>query len=227
MSNLADNKLYKVWYAMNYRCYDKKSNSYSNYGARGITVCDEWRKDFKTFESWALNNGYSEGLSIERINVNGNYCPENCTWATHLEQCNNMRRNIFVTYLGKTKTLAQWSREMNRTYESRRDSYYRGTFPPTEENAHRRRNKLIEYDGKRLTMKEWAVELNVSYASIKAKVKRGTFPPTDKNAHKRKNKLISYNGEALTMKEWSVKLGITYNALKNRVYRRQFSPQND
>ncbi len=227
MSNISDSKLYKVWYAMKSRCYNVNYKTYRHYGGRGITICDEWLDSFQVFETWALNNGYEEGLSIERIDVNGNYCPENCTWATQMEQCNNMRRNIYVTYLGKTQTLAQWARELSRCYESVRDSYLRGTFPPTEENAYRRRNKTIEYQGKCLTMKQWAEELSVPYCSIKHRVKRGTFPPTDENAHKRRNKQITYQGESLTMKQWSEKLGITYNALKNRVIRGQFPPKEN
>ena len=226
MSNLADDNLYKVWYAMKYRCYNPKCNMYPNYGQRGITVCSEWLSDYYTFRAWALSNGYAEGLSIERIDVNGNYCSENCTWATQEEQCNNMRRNIRITYLGRTQTLARWAKELNINYDALRERYKRGTFPPTEENAHRRRNKLIEYQGKSLTMVQWAAELGVAYESIKQKVKRGTFPPTEENAYKRRNKLITYQGESLTMMQWADKLGVSYSTLKHRVERGQFPPKD-
>lgn len=227
MSNLADNKLYKVWYSMKYRCYNPKSNSFKYYGARGISVCNEWFNDFRAFELWAFSNGYAEGLSIDRIDVNGNYCPENCRWSTKIEQCNNMRRNILITYLGKTQTLAQWARELGRQYESLKDSYRRGTFPPTEENAHRRRNQPINYQGKSLTLKQWAEELGVDYCTLKQKRQRGTFPPTEENAYRRRNKLITYNGFSLTMRQWSEKLGIPYSTIKKRVAKGIFPPTNE
>lgn len=223
----AGTKLYYVWNAARSRCFNPKDKGYKNYGGRGVTMCDEWANDFGSFQQWAYQNGYEEdkGLTIDRIDNNGNYCPENCRWVDQMTQCNNMRRNVYVTYMGKRQTLAQWARELNRQYESLRDSYYNGTFPPTKENAHRLRNKLIEYQGKRLTMKQWAEELNVDYSSIKHRVKRGTFPPTEENAHKRRNKLITYKGKSLTMNQWANELGITYNALKNKVYRGQFPPK--
>lgn len=104
-------KLYGVWKAMLERCYEPKTERYPIYGGRGIEVCDEWRKDFKVFYDWALSHGYSYGLTLDRIEVNGAYCPENCRWVTRIEQQNNMRTNHFVTFKGQTKTIAEWSRE--------------------------------------------------------------------------------------------------------------------
>lgn len=111
--HLGKTRLYSIWKHIITRCYDTKSDHYHIYGARGITVCDEWRNDFLAFREWSLYNGYTDELSIDRIDVNGNYCPENCRWATRKEQQRNMRTNRYVTYRGETKLLVEWCEELN------------------------------------------------------------------------------------------------------------------
>ena len=102
-------RVYKSWQSMKDRCLNKNNPAYKNYGDRGITICDEWLD----FENFLKDMGERlKGKSIDRINNNGNYCKENCQWATQKEQNNNTRTNIFLTYKNKTQTMSQWAKEL-------------------------------------------------------------------------------------------------------------------
>ena len=98
--------------SMKSRCYDTKDRNYKNYGGRGITICDEWLKDKNSFIKWALENGYEKRKSIDRIDVNGNYEPSNCRWATTSEQARNTRRNVFIKYNGETYIITDLSKKL-------------------------------------------------------------------------------------------------------------------
>lgn len=103
-------KLYDVWCAAKARCNNPKNKNYKHYGGRGIKVCDEWENSFQAFYEWAMANGYKEGLSIDRIDNDGNYEPANCRWVTQEEQCNNRRTSHKLTYEGETHTITEWSK---------------------------------------------------------------------------------------------------------------------
>lgn len=105
-------RIYHIYRGIKSRCYDKNCNGYKNYGGRGITVCDEWLNDFMNFYNWSMDNGYDDTLSIDRIDVNGNYEPSNCRWADLKVQANNKRNNVYLTYNGKTQTISQWAEEL-------------------------------------------------------------------------------------------------------------------
>lgn len=103
-------KLQRVYSTMKERCYNPNHVKYKNYGARGITICEEWRKSFSNFRDWAYANGYQEGLSIDRIDNNKGYCPENCRWVSMLVQANNKTTNRIIEINGETHTMSEWSR---------------------------------------------------------------------------------------------------------------------
>ena len=109
-------KLYTVLKGMKRRCYNKNEKAYKNYGQRGIKICNEWLNSFQSFYDWAINNGYKEGLTIDRINNNGNYEPSNCRWITNKKQQNNRNDNCYITYKNQTHTLAEWSEIFNIRY---------------------------------------------------------------------------------------------------------------
>ena len=117
--------LYCSWECMKARCNNPHNIGYHNYGGRGIRVCDDWN-NFVNFQEWALENGYEEGLTIEREDVNGNYEPNNCHWATKLEQANNRRTCNMITYFDETHSLKDWCRILNLPYKVIHTRIYRG-----------------------------------------------------------------------------------------------------
>ena len=106
-------RLYNIWHGMKRRCYKEYDEFYHLYGGRGISVCDEWKNSFESFRDWALEHGYSDKLSIDRIDVNGNYEPSNCRWATQREQCNNTNHNKIVEYHGEKGVCESMCRKLN------------------------------------------------------------------------------------------------------------------
>ena len=106
-------RLYQIWNSMKQRCSNPKAISYKYYGARGVTVCQEWLNSFQAFYDWAIANGYADNLSIDRRNANGNYCPENCRWTTVKEQQNNTSYNRLITYGEETHNITQWAEILN------------------------------------------------------------------------------------------------------------------
>lgn len=111
--NLRNTKLYNNWDNIKKRCYAKTDYHYKWYGKRGITICDEWKNDFKAFYDWAMANGYEEDLTIDRIDVNGNYEPNNCRWISIQKQQQNKRSNHYITYKNQTKCIAEWAKIYN------------------------------------------------------------------------------------------------------------------
>lgn len=122
---MSRDRVYWSWQHMKDRCYNYNNPKYKDYGARGIAVCDEWLNS-QVFIDWALANGYRESLTLDRIDVSGNYEPTNCRWATPKEQANNRRHNLRITHQGKTKTLYEWAREKGLSVNTVRARWYRG-----------------------------------------------------------------------------------------------------
>lgn len=112
-----DSRLYGVWCAMKRRCYNHAVPEYRLYGGRGITVCEQWKEDYGAFMKWSLASGYDPeagrgGCTLDRIDCDGNYSPENCRWITQEEQMNNVRYNHRETYHGETHTIAEWGKKL-------------------------------------------------------------------------------------------------------------------
>lgn len=110
---LSYHRLHRIWSNMKFRCNNANDDRYDDYGGRGIAVCKEWQESFEVFCKWALKNGYDKNLTLDRIDVNGNYEPSNCRWITMFDQMGNMRKNVHITYKGETKHLSEWCRILN------------------------------------------------------------------------------------------------------------------
>lgn len=134
-------RLYKIWSRMIWRCERPSYKFYKDYGGRGITVCPDWHS-FKRFKEWANDNGYSDGLSLDRIDNNRGYSPNNCRWATPKQQANNRRDNVKIEYQGEERTIAEWADRFGfnypRFYQALKRGYTIDRY--IEKEAHNRGN---------------------------------------------------------------------------------------
>lgn len=170
-------KIYKVWCGMLQRCNNKKNSYYKNYGGRGIVVCDSW-SDFSVFYDWAIKNGYKYGLTIERVDNNKGYCPDNCVFITKSEQSKNRRANYSVNIDGSVMCLydackhidVDYSLVQNRIKNLGWDvdkALYTKSKSPTRCHA-----TVLEYNGMSLNIREWSDYLKIPYKSLYGKLSR-------------------------------------------------------
>lgn len=120
-NSIKANRLYNIWRGMKKRCYLPTNKDYKNYGGRGISVCDEWKNSFLTFYEWSMFNGYSDALTLDRIDVNGNYEPTNCRWVTMKMQQQNRRNNLYITHNEQSKSLSEWCEILNYPYKKAKE----------------------------------------------------------------------------------------------------------
>ena len=136
-------RLYQTWRNMINRCERESSKTYKDYGAKGHKVCDEWRNSYIAFSKWAKATGYRDDLTIERIDVNGDYEPSNCTWITKQEQANNKTNSRFLQLNGEKKTVGQWSKILNIAPSTLRNRIYKNTLSDEEILTTKIRGKRI------------------------------------------------------------------------------------
>lgn len=169
MEKNKQNRLYRIWHGMNNRCNCATSRDYANYGARGIKV--EFTS-FEEFVTWSLENGYADDLTIDRINNNGNYAPENCRWVNTKVQANNRRTNDRITFNGETHTLSEWA----EIYGLKPDSLYKRlclygySFSEAISMPCEKRERQITYKGKTQNLSKWAEELHIPYNTLRSRL---------------------------------------------------------
>jgi hypothetical protein len=161
---------YLSWQNMKKRCDYPSHKSYKNYGGRGITYCDKW----ETFDGfWEdMKDGYADHLTLDRIDVDGNYTKENCRWADKGTQANNTTTNSMITFDGETLTEADFARKYNLDYELFRHRLQKGwTIERAMEPA--KQKELLTYEGTTKTVTEWAEEKGMTYHQLKKRLMRG------------------------------------------------------
>lgn len=158
---------------MKRRCYNKNDKDYKNYGARGITIHQEWLNSSISFYSWALNNGYLNNLTIDRINNNGNYSPNNCRWVTTKEQANNTRFNKLITIDGVTKTASQWADENGLDYHTIHERIKMGWDNNELIEPLRKEWQLVEINGEKKRLSEWAEISGIGYRTLLRRYRAG------------------------------------------------------
>lgn len=142
-------RLYSIFHNMKSRCYLPSFSRYNYYGGRGIKICKNWKLNFNSFYEWAIQNGYKKGLTIDRIDNDKDYSPENCRWVAFKEQNNNTRKNHYYTYKNETKSISQWAdiyglhRCVLNNRIRRGWSFEQAIKTPTKRYSKRRNNEKI------------------------------------------------------------------------------------
>lgn len=166
---MSNTRLNNIYTNMKQRCYNSKCPNYKNYGARGIEVCSEWLLNKKAFFDWAIKNGYKEGLTIDRIDNDKGYSPENCRWVNMIVQGNNRRVNCYITYKGETKTLAKWSRIYKINYKLLQMRLYKYKWD-FEKAVSYRTGKHYFFNDEYRTLKDIADIVGISYGCLESRI---------------------------------------------------------
>ena len=186
-------KLYPVWQGMKDRCLNPNNSEYKNYGGRGITICDEWKDDYVTFRDFMLKIGYDinrapKEQTIDRIDVNGNYCPENCRLLTLGAQQNNKTSSHYITFNGETKTLSEWSRELGLDVPFILKRLNKGMSVEEALTKPKRVTEKFTVDGETHTVREWAEVLKMPWPTLRGKIKKDKQRLLEKEVRDRRQK---------------------------------------
>ena len=210
--NLTKNSLYRVWACMKTRCYNPNCTSYKYYGMKGICICDEWKNDFMNFYNWAIENGYKKNdkkkLTIDRIDFNGNYEPNNCRFVEMSVQSRNTAKNVYVVYNGERKVISDWAdyfgykrdrflymyrelKDMDKVLEYFKQ---RGNHIRYDKSSCR----LVEFNGEVDTLRNFADKQNIPYKRVSQRIKKLKWSIEKAlSTPIQQNHQIEYNGQVL------------------------------
>lgn len=234
---MSNTRLYKIWRVMRQRCNNPNDQAFKNYGAKGIKVCRSWNNSFKSFMEWAYDNGYREHLTIDRIDPNKGYTPDNCRWITRAEnarraQLGRRKTSLFIEFNGDEKHLEEWAQELGlnpitlykRLYEYNWSVEEALTLKPNEKPS----SKLITYKGVTKPLVEWSQETNIKPETLYQRIYRlgwsiekalttKTRTRTKKGGYNTKPLSVTYKGKTQSIRAWSEELKIPYTTLYNRL----------
>jgi len=203
-----------IWRDMKSRCQNPKNTAFKNYGGRGISVCDRWMN----FDNFLSDMGPRPGnLTLDRIDNNKNYEPENVRWATRKQQNNNTRANRLVEYNGKKQTVSQWSEELNISRATILDRLNNGHSVEYCFNTAVPPPKLIEYNGKKQIAAKWASELGLNENTLIFRLRRGWSIERALNTPSKRYRLLTYKDKTLPLAQWEKLLGFRTGVLSRRI----------
>lgn len=223
---MSNDRLYHIWNGMKDRCKRPTSNAFKYYGERGITVCEEWL-DFENFMSWAFSHGYDTDLTIERIDVNGNYEPQNCKWIPLSAQAMNTRKTHYITIGEETLPITMWENRKGHTKGLVQGRLRRGF---TEEDAvslpklKKQAIRYITFKGKTQKVAEWSRELKIPSATIRRRIdvlgwSEDKALSCSVGDERKRDVILEHNGKKLNMTEWSKLTGIAHKTISERIKR--------
>lgn len=219
---LSNHPLHREWRGIKDRCYNKNCKQFKDYGGRGITVCDEWIHDAAAFINWCLSHGYEKGLTLDRIDNNKGYSPDNCRWTTRKIQANNTRRNRYITYNGETHTVPEWAEILNLKYDVLIHRLAHGwSVEKAIETPFRnfeRHDRTYTFNGETHNLKEWSKILHINYRTLLNRISDSgwdiekvlTTPVTEQ-------RLITFDGRTMTATEWCKEKGWERHIVSRRL----------
>lgn len=221
-----NDRLYSVWQDMKSRCSNKNDKKYHRYGGRGITVCDEWADDYSLFKEWAINSGYDESAkrgecTIDRIDVNKGYCPDNCRFTDVKTQNLNKENTVKIKYQGKVLTLKEWSSITGINESTLRERKRKGWPPEKMLSTKNYSDKSYYYDGKLMTTRELSDAYGIKIETLRNRlgvlgwsVEKSVLTPVKDTG---RPTLVEYKGEKHSLSEWARIMGTSRKIITNRL----------
>lgn len=224
-------RLYHIWKGMRNRCLRPSQPSYKHYGGRGIRICEAWNR-FRPFMEWSLAHGYSDDLSIDRIDPNGHYEPENCRWASWIVQSRNKRQHRWLTYQGQTFPVSEWAERLAirpNILCARLDAGWtieEAFFTPRilGRKLQRKQRQWTAY-GVTQSLPEWAEQYSLRLRTLHSRLKRGwsleralSIPEEEGKQFMSTSRFITFNGVTRQLSAWADHLGIPRNTLRSRLF---------
>lgn len=218
MDDSARKRLNSIYNGMKQRCYNKKGVNYSYYGGRGVTICEEWLNSFDSFYNWAINNGYEEDLTIDRIDNDKGYTPNNCKWSSKSEQCFNRSMSVKLTLDGRTMYMTEWASELGIGIKTLSWRYRKGwsdkeiLTTPKDSNK-----KKLTFNGETHSMSEWGRILGIQVSTLSARLRSGwSVEETLSKRQDDREVKLTYENETKTISEWAKYLDVPKSRLNGR-----------